>query len=647
MKKFFIAVIALLVAVLVIVLVAIKVFVNETEIKTKLIELAEQHTQQRVVIDGDFNLTFYPYIGFEISDVSLFNQAAYSDEKQVAVQRVNIAVDLMSLLSNTIVVSKVAVNGILVNVETLPDGRNNMQQLMATIAPAKPVTTSTAIAPVEGSAQGDVSKSEYQVVIGSIRISDGEFSFNNRQDGSYHLLSDSQLTIGKFTFGQPVSIALSANYRANELAAKINSKLQLTLDSKIQHISLADMVTDINLTGAALPRPEIDLSISGDIDYDVINKAVQVSALDITANELEITGKMAIDLTAKPSINYALAMSPLIIDDWTPVTRAQPTNADDAVVVSRSALIKQANAEPDLSALDAFNQRGSLHITQIKQGEYIIDNLEIDSELSDGVLQLKQLSADVYQGKIVVKAQLNSKATPAKFNLNATLVKVQAEQPITLATGKKMLTGTLDVDVKLQGQGLAVNKLKSASRGTINTVFSDGSLLGINVAQDIREIIATVSGKPDKQQDHALQTDFSSVIANFTLGAGKLTATQLALASPAIKIDGLGYANLMREQLDFSFDAHISENIGGQSSSTMQTIRSLAFPLTVKGAWVAPEIKFDSTSVAKQLLKSKEDKLKKSASKRLDKKLNKLLGNDEDAQKVTDELFKGLDNWLK
>jgi len=505
MKKVLLGIGGLIAIIFIAGFIAIKFFVNEELIKDNLVKQAKQFTKQDVTIEGDLNLTFYPQIGFELGKVTLFNKHEYADSKQIEVNNVHAAVELMSLLTKTIVVTNVQVDGLTVNVETLADGRNNMDELLATLTPPaasaeteSPVITNEDIQASKVTPEGELAKSEYQFIVQGVSITNAQLSLNNRQDGTYHKLSDSSLTVGEFAFAKPVAITLAANYRTNELTAKLNTSMVLTIDEQFSEIKLAQLDNKLALTGSMLPRPEMNISLQGDMTYDNAYKTMKLAGLKLDVDELTITGDLAVDVFAKPSLEYNLAMNTLVVDDWLPksaAVKAKDGSAATSGTAKQTATKPAPEVEPDLSALSSVNQKGSLTITQIKQGEYVLDNIKLQSELKDGVLQLTKLSSDLYEGKLMVKALLDSNKQPATFNMNSTLEKVQSEQLVTIAAGKKMLTGLVDVDVRISGKGLTTTKLKLATKGTINTSFTDGAVLGMNVAQEVRKAIAMFSKK--------------------------------------------------------------------------------------------------------------------------------------------------------
>ncbi|KXO10156.1 A/G-specific adenine glycosylase [Moritella sp. JT01] len=644
MKKILLGIGGLIAIIIVVGFIAIKFLVNEELIKDNLITQAKQFTKQDVTIEGNLNLTFYPQIGFELGKVTLFNKHEYADSKQIEVKSIQVAVELMSLFTKTIVVTNVDVDGLTINVETLADGRNNMDVLLATLSPPEKPLSNEDIQSIKVTSEGDIAKSEYKFVIKAVSITNAQLSLNNRQDGTYHKLSDSSLTVGEFAFAKPVAITLAANYRTNELTAKLKTSMILTIDEQFNEIKLALLDNKLALTGKLLPRPEMNISLQGDMTYDNVYKKMTLAGLKLDVDELSITGDLSVDVFSKPSLEYNLAMNTLVVDDWLPKTESVPVqkkNGSKAIATSKNATQtstgKQsgkkspADVEPDLSVLSSVNQKGSLTITQIKQGEYVLNNIKVQSELKDGVFQLTKLSSDLYEGKLMVKALLDSNKKPATFNVNSTLEKVQSEQLVTIAAGKKLLTGLVDVDVRISGKGLTTTKLKSATKGTINTSFTDGAVLGMNVAQEVRKAIAMFSSKSETTADEAEQTDFSVMVANFKLGGGKLTSTKIDLASPAIKVDGKGYVNLIREHLDFRFNAAVAENIGGQSSSTMKKVRDLRLPIDVKGSFSAPSIKVDFGAITKQFAEKEKDKL-----------LEKYLGSDEKKDELKGKFFKEL-----
>lgn len=630
MKKVLLVIGGLIAIIFIVGFIAIKFLVNEALIKDNLVKQAKQLTNQDVTIEGDLNLTFYPQIGFQLGKVTLFNQHDYADSTQIEVSRVHAAVELMSLFTKTIVVTNVSIDGFTVNIETLADGRNNMDELLTALSPPEKPLSNEDIQAIKVTPEGDIAKSEYQFVVKGVSITNAQLSLNNRQDGTYHKLSNSSLNIGEFAFAKPVDIKLAANYRTNELTAKLNSSMMLTVDAQFKQIKLAQWDNQLALTGSLLPRPEMNISLQGDMTYDNDYKTVTLAGLKLDVDELSVTGDLSADAFAKPNLEYNLAINSLVVDDWLPEsTSAKAENSSTKQGRKAKQTPTQPEVEPDLSVLSSVNQKGTLTISQIKQGDYVLDNINIHSELKDGVLQLTKLSSDLYDGKLMVKALLDSNKTPATFNMNTTLDKVQSEQLVTIAAGKKMLTGLVDVDVSVSGRGLTMTKLKSATKGTINTSFTDGAVLGMNVAQEVRKAIALFSKDEVEQTDEPEQTDFSAMVANFKLGSGKLTSTKIDLASPAIKVDGKGYANLVRENLDFTFNAAVAENIGGQSSSTMKKVRDLRLPIDVEGSFAAPNIKVDFNSISKQLVEKEKDKL-----------FDKYLGSDEKKDELKNKVFK-------
>lgn len=645
MKKLFIGLGIFIVAVAIILVIAVKVFVDEKVIKENIVTQVNNTTQHTMAIDGELTLNFYPKIGFSISDVSFYNKPEFSDEKMFALKNVSVAIDVMSLFSDTIVVDQVSVDGLLANVETLEDERNNIQALLDNVSPAKESISTEDVEAIKVNKAGEVEENKYQIIIGDILIHDANVTLKNQIDNSFHQLSNVNLTVSEFSFDSPVSVALDAKYISNELAVKLDLTTMLLVDKAIKHIALTKFNNQIELKGAGLPKPKINVSIASDIRFDAEYKLVNIDNLKLAVDEITVEGNLSADVFAKPQLKYELSVNTVNVNDWLPKAGS---DADDHTAKSnsetKSASAKvESEVEPDLSALSAFNQKGTLTIEKVLFDAYEVDNILINSELSQGIFNLYKLKADLYEGDITIKARLNSTETPAMFSVNSRVNQVQSEQLVTIASGKKLITGFVDSAIQIKGQGLTQTKLKSKTTGTIHTSFSNGAVLGVNVAQKIREAIGKFTGEYKESANQTNNTDFSSLIANFQLGKGKLKSTEISLHSPAVKIDGTGQVDIIRENIDFNFGAYLSEAIGGKNSSTMKSVRNLRFPVDIKGPFTAPQIKFDTSELAKQVLKSKEDKLKKSAEKRLDK----LLGDDPEKQKIKDEIFKGLDKWLK
>lgn len=646
MKKLFLWLGSILILITLSLVIIFNFVIDKGVIKDTLLKQAREFTQRDIAIDGDLEFVFYPRIGLQLNQLKVFNTEDYSESAQFSIQHLVASVELTSLLSKDLVISEVLIDGVVINVETLPDGRNNVAELLETVAPKdKPLTTDD-IKEIELTPEGEIQKSDFRFTIEGVLLTDSKLSFNDRQNGAHHSLSDINLTVGEFSFNQPVPIKLAASYRSHDLALQLNTSLLLTVDEEFSEIKINDLVNSMALTGTALPRPEMAVSLAGDVVYNTGYKTAAISTLKMKVDEITVTGEMMLDLFAKPSVEYSLMTNTIDLNDWLPTDSEQAKTQSEGESASKTESApaeKQKEVEPDLSVLKSFRHKGRLEIAQLIYDQYKLSNIKLNTSVDNGVFKLNKLTSDLYQGRLTAKAELDGNRVPTRFKLNTTLAKVESEPLVTIAMGKKLLTGLVDLDMQVNGVGLTPTRIKKNTKGRINTLLSDGAIMGINVAQKIRTIIAKVSGDYVPEEDAAQQTDFSSAVASFSLANGKLTSTEVKLFSPALKIDGDGEVNLLKENLDFTFSSQLTENIGGQKSSTMKTIRELRFPIDVKGAWAKPDIHFDSGSVAKQLLKTKEEKIKKSVTK----KLEKYLGESTEEEKVKEEIFKGLDKWLK
>lgn len=497
MKKLFIGLGIFIVAVAIILVIAVKVFVDEKVIKENIVTQVNNTTQHTMAIDGELTLNFYPKIGFSISDVSFYNKPEFSDEKMFALKYVSVAIDVMSLFSDTIVVDQVSVDGLLANVETLKDERNNIQALLDNVSPAKESISTEDVGAIKVNKAGEVEENKYQIIIGDILIHDANVTLKNQIDNSFHQLSNVNLNVSEFSFDSPVSVALDAKYISNELAVKLDLTTMLLVDKAIKHIALTRFNNQIELKGAGLPKPKINVSIASDIRFDAEYKLVNIDNLKLAVDEITVEGNLSADVFAKPQLKYELSVNAVNVNDWLPKAGS---DADDHTAKSnsetKSASAKvESEVEPDLSALSAFNQKGTLTIEKVLFDAYEVDNILINSELSQGIFNLYKLKADLYEGDITIKARLNSTETPAMFSVNSRVNQVQSEQLVTIASGKKLITGFVDSAIQIKGQGLTQTKLKSKTTGTIHTSFSNGDVLMLGYMNQDALIETQASGK--------------------------------------------------------------------------------------------------------------------------------------------------------
>jgi AsmA protein len=192
-------------------------------------------------------------------------------------------------------------------------------------------------------------------------------------------------------------------------------------------------------------------------------------------------------------------------------------------------------------------------------------------------------------GDVIVDA---TAAVPA-YALRSDLAGVRALPLLQSAADFDKLDGKLQAKLSLQSSGASQRAIMSNLDGTVFTVFQDGAIRGINVAQMIRSLTSgTLSGW---QQDNQQTTDLSQLSASFRIEKGKATSTDLNLVGPLVRVTGSGTIDLADKSLALRTEPKLVMTTQGQGRTSDPV--GLGIPVVIDGPWASPRIYPDMAGI--------------------------------------------------
>ena len=95
--------------------------------------------------------------------------------------------------------------------------------------------------------------------------------------------------------------------------------------------------------------------------------------------------------------------------------------------------------------------------------------------------------------------------------LNESLSNVQVETLLRDATGKTPISGTAEFSAQLSGKGIDIDAIKSSLNGTINALFTDGAVQGVNLIEMIRTAKKLLKGRSTQSGNETDKTEFAEL----------------------------------------------------------------------------------------------------------------------------------------
>ncbi len=670
---------------IIVVLIAVAVYIaatfNPNDYKPQIVQLVKEKLDRTLKINGDIKLTFYPALGADLGGLALSERGSAKEFASVEAARVSL--QLLPLLSRELVVSRVEVRGLRANLVKHKDGSTNVDDLTGGEAGKAKQAPGAEEKPAQKPIQFDIDH---------VLIEDASLDYSDEASGAKYTLSKVNLKTGRIAAATPSDIdlafAIAANQPRLNVDVRLKTRLAFALGSR--HFKLESL--DLGVKGEAAGMNPLALSLKGSAEGDA--KALKSDALvlefDAKQGDKTIKGKLAsplaLDLGAQ-SVDLNKLSADLVFTDPKsargPVTIKLSGSAhadlpkqrasldfsskfDESTVTGRAGLAhfsppsyvfdvnvdkldadrymgaKKAEGQGagvgkpeqplDFSALKTLQASGSVRIGALKAANLRAQNVRLVVKAGGGRLEVNPLSAGLYQGTLNGSLSLVAAAAP-QIALKQNLAGISIGPLLKDAVDKDMLEGRGSVALDVSGQGTTVSAIKKALNGSASLKLTDGALKGINIAATIRDAkakLGTLKGETTQASNAAEKTDFTELMASFSIKNGIAHNSDLSLKSPLLRLGGEGDINIGADSVDYLAKATLVATAAGQGGKNTSELKGLTVPVRISGPYTALSYKLDFNEMikgaAQQKIEEKKGELKSKLEDKLKGQLKGLFG---------------------
>lgn len=297
MKKLLIF-IAVPVFVVVAAILALVLLVNPNQFKPLIVEQAQKHTGLELVIEGDISWQFFPSIGFELGQTELRNPEGFTQPNLFKVDTVGVDVSVTPLFSNQLEIGNITLDGAEFYLETLKDGRKNIDALTQASASqeSEPAADANAESAPASQEQSATEASGWTINLAGVTVSNALFEMDDKQAGSFTKLYDVSLNLSEFAVDTWTTATFAASGENNQQKFSANGSAEFKLAEgfasyALRNIDLnakfSDPATSIESAKIGLNTFEFDKV--NQLTYAVIGKA---AGLDL---DLKGGGELTVD----------------------------------------------------------------------------------------------------------------------------------------------------------------------------------------------------------------------------------------------------------------------------------------------------------------------------------------------------------------
>ncbi|HUR39556.1 MAG TPA: AsmA family protein [Verrucomicrobiae bacterium] len=677
-------------ALVVLAAIALPLIFNPNDYKDEAAVAAKDATGRELKINGDIELSLFPWLGAKVADVSLANAEGFGPEPFARIARVDLRVRLKPLLfDKRVEVGKILVDGLALNLQKDASGKNNWSDL----ADHKGETKKEEPAPAEGK--------PLAFSIGGIDISNASFHYTDKQTGAAYKVDQLSIETGPVELGKPLDVAIA--FLVNSAQPPLESEVKLVFtalaDTDKKVYELKDLKLDSTTKGASVPGGSQKASVRAGVRYDgaagtlaMSDAVLEAAGLKVNAtlngqnlagDALKLTGKLAsnifnpkdvarsfgielpptADASALTSASFAadiggdnqnarLEKLQLKLDQTTAAgslaivnfadplitfaLKADRFDADrylapeskDKAAESGASNRDFKNTQLPVEALDKVNAKGTIELASLKLKNLQMSNIRVTLDAPKGKVKTEEMTATLYGGQVKQTARI----TPAGG--------ASAKPKYDLTMG---LNGVNSAP--LQNDLIGKNYLSGLASFTLN-VSSGGATVG-DVLRALSGAVAT-NLKDGAVEGFNLDATLASAKALYggqplppsgapqrtefrdLKGSGKIENG--VLDTDTLNVQGSWYQLGGDGKVDL-FEQTVNYVLyptvtGG--SDKYKELQGTKIPVSVTGTWADPKIKVELEDVlkgrVKQELKQQEDKLKEKATEKLGDFFRKKLG---------------------
>ena len=580
--------------------------------KNELAELAQTYTGRPVTLGGDVSLSFYPWIGVQLEDVTIgnrqsgqnSNEAEFSRNDFASIKRFGINVKIIPLLLKRLEIEKLVIHRLAVDFEINASGINNWSD-------------------ITGESGGERSGLD-GLVIGGIEVVDSRLNWFDASEGKRFNLTSVNIKTKSFIEGKPLPLTISADVESNQPVWKasttVNTQLLFNPGSPIFNANELKLVVTAQLPVEAMEPVTFTLLTDGRIN--VKNKTAKLNKAKLSFLEMEMLGSFDIkNIFSIPTIegplkigrfdvvafsrsflfdiaemsneqslkdvslkaNFKTDFDSVILDDLsanidktkikglihiTALNKSTPKIRydlkADSVDWNNYAFVGNQQTLLPLGFIRGVDLKGRFNVDELLIGDFSVTSLQLPIKLKNSVLTANPVSLFIKKAKIRAAMELNARALPvsrasikidnldAADSINPLFVKIMGKKPV-------VVEGIVSATSKLKASGNSFQAHRKSLKGTVNVSMGNLVLNGVDLNYSSRKVVldyatankfrASKSYLP--AYDPAARYEFKRLNTTLTVTGNKLATNDISLASTPVNLSGAGSIDFQNGQVNY------------------------------------------------------------------------------------------------
>ena len=547
----------------------------------------EAATGRDLVLGDDISISFWPALGFSVTQASLSNPEGFpQDEPFIAADRIVFAVKVLPLLRGAIEVKELIFEGAQVRMQAQPSGDANWTF------------------PTQETSQDQTTLEDLK--LDDVRLIDGMISFQGADGGEPLVIEDVDASLALESLDAPAALDAAFNYRGERLEVDgtvglpraVLEKGETPMTAQVRSGPLnANFDGAFNAANGALtgrvdaygnslrrlltwfgsPMGEGGGFRNYRLSAQMARQGETTALTDaaITLDNIDARGALTLinQENGRLRINGALTAPRVDLNTYMP---APARGGEGGVEVDTS----WSQDAIDLSGLRALDADLALTLGALKFQRMDFTDVALALRIANGAADARLTRISLYEGGGTARLIADGSGRTPRIAVELNAQNVQAETLLRDAIGFERIAGRGRLTASLVGQGGSQAAIMRSLRGNASFNFNDGQLKGVNLAQVARTVQSALSGQAVGE---ASSTDFAELSSTFTVADGVMATDNLRMLNPFVRLEGRGLVNIGAQTIDMRIAPRAVQSIQGQGGDA--GVAGLGIPFRITGPW--------------------------------------------------------------
>ncbi len=312
--------------------------------KPQIIEQVEQATGRDFKIDGNINLSVFPWIGLKVEDVALGNEKGFKAKQFAAIKQLDIKINVLPLLKKKVEINVIRLHGLNVSLEVAKNKSNNWSGLSQ--SDNSEISLEDKAQASKDKASSSLQENESKSLpLESLKVEGFEFvdaiiQYDDLSSNTKATISELNLTTSAITFDEAIDVQFGAHIVNNQPQIDTRLKLttQLTINPELTKFNLRDFVlTVLAKANEFIPQQE-EVAIKSTIDVSIDDQRVTMKSFELSA----LGTTMLADVTVTQFLNTPVINADIEVQAFNARELAERVAAELPVMAKAGALHKVA-----------------------------------------------------------------------------------------------------------------------------------------------------------------------------------------------------------------------------------------------------------------------------------------------------------------